>query len=253
MAPKTTRTNDPRPKPPHGPARRAAIFLRVSKDEQTIENQRPDCEQLARVRGFEVVKLYEETASGAKLDRAQLAAMLADAHRGAFEVLVVWALDRLGRSMFETIATVQKLDRAHVEIVSVAEPWLDTGGPARSLLLAIFAWVAEQERGRMIERTIAGMARARREGKKIGRPETAIPMTLARSLRAEGFSVRAVARRLRVPPTTLRRALERAGVDTPPKASALLQEDNAAGAPTELRAEAGVTRPPRGRVTHRSP
>ncbi len=199
----------PRGHGPHTTTRRAALLLRVSKDDQTTDNQRPDCEQLARVRGFEVVRIYEETASGAKPDRAQLAAMLADAHRGAFEVLIIWALDRLGRSMFETIAAVQKLDRAHVELVSVREPWLDTGGPARALLLVIFAWVAEQERGRMIERTIAGMARARREGKSIGRPEKAIPMTLARSLRAEGLSVRAVARRLKVPATTLRRAFER--------------------------------------------
>ena len=66
--------------PQVSPARRAAILLRVSTDEQTIETQRPDCEQLARVRGFEVVRIYEETASGAKPDRAQLAAMLADAH-----------------------------------------------------------------------------------------------------------------------------------------------------------------------------
>lgn len=192
-----------------GTARRAALLLRVSTGEQTIETQRPDVEQLARARGLEVVEVYEEQASGAAKRRTVLRAMLDAAHRGAFEVVIVWALDRLGRSMFETIETVRTLDRSGVEVVSVREPWLDTAGPARSLLLSIFAWVADFERGRLIERTIAGMDRARREGKRIGRPEKAIPMTIARALRAQGVSVRAIARRLQVPASTLRRALAR--------------------------------------------
>lgn len=190
-------------------ARRAALWLRVSTGEQTLETQRPDLEQLARARGLEVVEVYEEQASGAAKQRTVLCAMLDAAHRGAFEIVIVWALDRLGRSMFETIETVRTLDRSGVEVVSVREPWLDTAGPARSLLLSIFAWVADFERGRLIERTIAGMDRARREGKRIGRPEKAIPMTIARALHAQGLSVRAVARRLQVPASTLRRALAR--------------------------------------------
>lgn len=190
--------------------RRAALLLRVSTDEQTIETQRPDVEQLARARGFEVVTVYEEQASGVAKGRSVLRSMLDAAHRGAFEVVIVWALDRLGRSMFETIETVRTLDRAGVEILSVREPWLDTAGPARSLLLSIFAWVADFERARLVERTLAGMERARRAGKRIGRPEKGIPMTLARSLHAEGLSVRAIAQRLKVPPSTLRRAFARA-------------------------------------------
>src|SRR5262245_42824061 len=112
--------------------------------------------------------------------------------------------------MFETIETVRRLDRAGVEVLSGQEPWLDMAGPARALLLAIFAWVADFERGRLIERTLAGMERARREGKRIVRPERAIPMTLARSLQEQGLSVRAMARRLKVPASMLREALARA-------------------------------------------
>lgn len=190
--------------------RRAALFLRVSTDEQTTATQRPECEALAKARGCDVVATYEETGSGAKRDRAQLAALLRDAHRGAFETAIVWALDRLGRSMHDTIETVRRLDRSGVEVLSVREPWLDTGGPARALLLSIFAWVAEQERDRLIERTRAGMERARRAGVPIGRPEAPIPLTTARALRAAGLSVRAVARRLGVAPSTLHRALQRA-------------------------------------------
>lgn len=181
----------------------------MSTDDQTSENQRPDVERLARTRGLEVVATYEETASGAKKNRAQLAALLRDAHRGALDVVIVWALDRLGRNMYETIDAVRKLDRAGVEIVSVRETWLDTGGPARALLLVVFAWFAEHERDRLIERTIAGMERAKRAGVHIGRPEKPIPLALARALRAEGLTGREVARRLKVPPATMRRAFKR--------------------------------------------
>ena len=100
-----------------------------------------------------------------------------------------------------------------MEILSAREPWLDTAGPARSLLLSIFAWVAEQERERMIERTIAGMERAKRAGKVIGRPKKAISLSSVRALRAQGLSVRAVARRLKVPASTLHRALKRGEVE----------------------------------------
>jgi putative DNA-invertase from lambdoid prophage Rac len=191
------------------PRRRAALFYRVSTEEQTAENQRPDVEGLARARDLNVVATYEETISGAKLERTKLAAMLDAAHRRAFDVVIVWALDRLGRTMFETIETVRKLDRAGVELLSVREPWLDMGGPARTLLLSIFAWVAEQERTRLIERTRAGMERAKRAGKIIGRPERAIRWTTVRALRADGLSIRAIARRIDVPLSTLHRAWQR--------------------------------------------
>lgn len=129
QAPAPRRRPGARPGPLAGTPRRAALLLRVSTDEQTIETQRPDVEQLARTRGFDLVAVYEEQASGAAKRRSVLRAMLDATHRGAFEVVIVWALDRLGRSMFETIETVRTLDRAGVEVLSVREPWLDTAGP----------------------------------------------------------------------------------------------------------------------------
>jgi DNA invertase Pin-like site-specific DNA recombinase len=96
--------------------------------------------------------------------------MLKDARRGKFQVLVVWALDRFGRSMVGNLRDVLELDRLGVQVVSVRESWLDTGSPVRTLLIAIFSWVAEQERSRLIERTKAGVAAARRRGARLGRP-----------------------------------------------------------------------------------
>ena len=123
----------------------AAIYLRVSSDQQTTDCQRPDVEQLARARGHRVVHVYEERVSAVK-HRPMYERMLADAKRGKFKVLVIWALDRFGRSMTANLNDVLELDRLGVEVVSVRETWFDTGGPVRSLLVAIFSWVAEQER-----------------------------------------------------------------------------------------------------------
>ena len=143
--------------------KRAAIYLRVSSDKQTVENQRPEVEQLARARGFEVVHVYEEQASAVK-HRPQYEAMLKDARRGTFGAVVCWALDRFGRSMVGNLQDVLELDQIGVEVVSVREPWLDTGGPVRTLLIGIFSWCAEQERNRLVSRTRLGLDRARRQG-----------------------------------------------------------------------------------------
>ena len=192
-------------------SQRAAIYLRVSKSDgsQNIDNQRPEVEQLARARGIDVVHVYEESASAAK-HRPEYEAMLKDARRGKWNVVVVWALDRFGRSMVGNLQDVLELDRVGVTVVSVRESWLDTGAPVRTLLIAIFSWVAEQERARLIERTKAGLARARKRGAKIGRPRRAFDVNRARELRAAGMSLRKVAVELGVPQATLVRALARA-------------------------------------------
>src|SRR5207245_1167314 len=113
----------------------------------------------------------EETVSGAARQRPELARMLADAHAGRFSAVVVWALDRLGRGgIAEVAGIVAKLDAGRVALVSVREPWADTTGPVRDLLVAVMSWVAAQERARLSERTKAGLARARAQGIKLGRP-----------------------------------------------------------------------------------
>jgi DNA invertase Pin-like site-specific DNA recombinase len=127
---------------------RAAIYLRVRKGEQTTENQRPEVEDVIRTRRLELVAEYEEKVSAVKA-RPQFDKMMRDAHRGAFDVLVVWALDRFGRSMVGNLQAVLELDRRGVQVVSVRESWLDTGGAVRPLLIAIFSWVAEQERSHL--------------------------------------------------------------------------------------------------------
>ncbi len=102
----------------------------------------PDLEALAFRRGFELGEVYSEKVSAVK-ERSEYDRLIRDAHRGKYEVLLVWSLDRLHRSMVGALQTVLELDRRSVQVVSYKEPWLDTGGPVRSLLVAIFGWVGE--------------------------------------------------------------------------------------------------------------
>jgi DNA invertase Pin-like site-specific DNA recombinase len=188
----------------------AALYIRVSTDRQAAENQVAELRQLAAARGFEPV-IYEEVESAAKA-RPVLDKLLADARGGRVRAILVWALDRLHRSMIGSIQTVLECDRIGVPVVSLREPWLDTSGPVRPLLVAIFGWVAEQERARLIERTKAGIERARRHGTKsgkpIGRPPTSpILLHAAADLVAAGSTIAAAARSKGVDRGTLRKFL----------------------------------------------
>jgi DNA invertase Pin-like site-specific DNA recombinase len=182
----------------------AALYARVSTTEQTTENQLPEMERLARARGFDVAR-YEETESAAKV-RPVLDRLLNDARAGKLGAVVVWALDRLHRSMVNAVSTVLELDRLGVQVISLKEPWLDTAGPVRPLLIAIFGWLGEQERNRLVERTKAGLARARAQGKRIGRPPASrVLLSAAADLVRAGMPVAKAARAKGVARTTLRR------------------------------------------------
>jgi len=184
----------------------AAIYIRVSTDQQTVENQKAEVLQLACARGYTPV-IYEEVESAAKA-RPVLDRLMADVRAGRVQTVVVWALDRLHRSMTGAVNMVLECDRLGVPVLSVREGWLDTSGPVRPLLVAIFGWVAEQERSRLIERTRAGIARARAQGKQIGRPP-ASPILLhsARDLVAAGMPVAEAARNKGLARSTLQRFL----------------------------------------------
>jgi DNA invertase Pin-like site-specific DNA recombinase len=186
--------------------RRAAIYVRVSSDAQTTDCQYPEIERLVRARGYTLVATYEEQSSAAKR-RPEYERMMRDAKKGAFNVLVIWAIDRFGRSMIANMNDVLELDRVGVEVVSVRETWLDTGGPVRNLLVAIFSWAAEQERNRLIERTKVGLAAARRRGARIGRPRARIDHDDLLELHEQGWSVARIAAHMKVGTSTVQRRL----------------------------------------------
>lgn len=145
-----------------------AVYYRVSTALQSTQNQKPDVEALLASRGLVASMVYEEQISATK-KRPEFERMISDAQAGKFSVLVIWALDRFGRSMGGNVRDLLLLDKAGVRVISVKEPWMDTAGPIRDLLVAIFSWVAQQERARLIERTNAGIAAAKKAGKRWGR------------------------------------------------------------------------------------
>ena len=190
--------------------KRAVIYLRVSTGDQHPENQRTEVEALAQARGLEVLRVVEEKAS-TRGARPAFDEVLADARRRRFDVLVIWSLDRFGRRMIGNLTDVLELDRLGVAVVSVRESWLETGsGPTRKLLIAIFSWLAEQERDQRAARTKAGLDRVRKRGVKLGRPEKHVNVETARNIKASDQCTWAVvARRMGVGRATLMRALSR--------------------------------------------
>ena len=191
-----------------GKGKRVAIYLRVSTDEQTTANQRLALETVAERRGWHVVKVYEDAGiSGAKgrEKRPGFDAMMRDATRHRFDVAMVWAIDRLGRSTATVATAMAELDAAGVALFADKEA-VDGTTPHGRAMLHMAAVFAELERAMIRERVNAGLARARAQGKVLGRPKVAGSMEAAiREQLAEGVGIGKVARTLGVGVSTVQR------------------------------------------------
>lgn len=149
--------------------KRAVLYMRVSSVDQHPETQLHDLRLMAAQRGYEIVREYTDKISGTRAKRPGLDQLLHDARRGQFDVLVVWAFDRLARSVKHFLEVLDELNHLNIEFVSFREN-IDTGGPLGRAMIIIIGAIAELERNLIIERVRAGMRRARLEGQRIGRP-----------------------------------------------------------------------------------
>lgn len=177
-------------------ATRAAALLRVSTGEQTTDPQRREIEAWAQREGASLRFYAEEAVSGAARSRPVLDRLLGDARRGRFDVLVVAALDRIGRDVVRIVLVLDDLQAAGVRVVSLREG-LDFGGPMGRAMAALLGAIAEIERAAIRERVRSGIAAARRRGVRLGRPRlewTAEEVAEVRALLAAGRSVRGIAR-----------------------------------------------------------
>lgn len=185
---------------------RAAIYARVSTLDQHVENQLQELQRYAEARGWTATEFVDHGVSGAKERRPALDELLKAARRRKFDVVVCWRLDRLGRNLRHLVTLIEELQDLGVSFVSLNEG-IDLGTPAGRLQLHILAALSEFERARIQERVRAGLARAKAQGQRLGRPERVISAAQVASIR--GLPVREAARRLGIPRTTLQRVLAR--------------------------------------------
>ena len=147
-----------------------AIYSRVSTSEQNLDNQINLLKKVSFEQNFKVYKIYRDKMSGGSANRPEFRQMLKDARLRKFERVYVWSLDRFSREgINNTLSYLKLLKSQGVSLKSMQESWLDTSDDGMGeLLIAIFSWVAKQERMRISERTKAGLARSK---KKSGRPK----------------------------------------------------------------------------------
>jgi len=154
--------------------RRAALYLRVSTDNQTVENQRLELARVAKSAGWEIVEVYkDEGISGAKGrdQRPAFDRLLKDANRRRFDIIAAWSVDRLGRSLQHLVAFLDDIHHLGVDLY-LHQQGLDTTTPAGKAMFQMLGVFSEFERAMIRERVNAGLARAKASGKVLGRPKT---------------------------------------------------------------------------------
>lgn len=174
---------------------KVAIYTRVSTKDQKLENQKNVLLEYAEKRNFDVFRIYEDVASGAKDNRVQLEQLLDDAHKKRFDVILVWRFDRFARSTSFLIQRLEDFRQLGIDFISYQEN-IDTSTPTGKVMFTMISAFAEFEREIIRERVKAGLERARKEGKILGRPEISeATKKKVLKLKNKGLSIRKIAKR----------------------------------------------------------
>ena len=189
---------------------KCGIYIRVSTGKQETGNQLSQLKEFARLQGWVLVAVYADQLTGKNSDREQFQRMFQDASQRKFDVLLFWSLDRLSREgALETLQHLNRLTGYGIQWRSLTEQYLDSTGIFREAVISILAVVAKQERVRLSERTLAGLERARKEGKVLGRrPKAPVDASQIRVLRAQGQSWGAISRETGLARATCQKACE---------------------------------------------
>ena len=186
---------------------RVAVYARVSTTDQTPENQLAALRAFAAARGWGVIEFIDHGISGAKERRPALDALLVDARKRKIDVVACVKLDRLARSVRHLVTLAQELEALGVDLV-VLDQAIDTTTPSGRLLFHVLAAIAEFERDLIRDRVIAGIKRAKAQGRRLGRPRRyQVDVARVRAMMGQGLSLRAIARFLEVHPSAVSRAM----------------------------------------------
>ena len=175
---------------------RVALYARTSTDDgrQELTNQTRELHEYAKRMGWTVVAEYLDQVSGRKADRPQLKKALADGRKRKFDVLLFWSLDRLSREgVLKTLLILNQLTGYGVKYRSLQEQWIDSLGAFSDAIVGVLATVAKFEADRMSSRVRSGLARARAEGKVLGRPRAIVDRGTLAAMRKKGMSLREIA------------------------------------------------------------
>jgi DNA invertase Pin-like site-specific DNA recombinase len=188
-----------------------ATYSRISTDKQDNQNQLGQLRAFAHTQGWRVKREFVDVASGKNGDREQFKALFDAASRREFELVLFWSLDRFSREgVFETLQYLQRLTAVGVGYRSFTEQYLDSCGMFRDAVISILAVIAKQERVRLSERTLSGLARARAQGRVGGRPRVQCDKRKVMKLHAAGNSLSKIAKELNLTKTTAYRIIRSA-------------------------------------------
>ncbi len=211
---------------------RAALYHRASTVDQDKSIAREELKAAAAARGCDIVLDVEETGSGARNDRPGLQRLLSAARRRRIDCVFVWKLDRFGRSSLDLLSNLRELENCGVRFIAITQGIdIHAGGDAMSrLLVGMLSAISEFERDLIRERTRLGLDKARRRGKKLGRPRNrnAPDPDAVRAARKAGQSWRQISERFKCSISATRRAAERCRKGSP--AEALVTVENSAAA-----------------------
>ncbi len=193
--------------------KRAAIYIRVSTDGQTVDNQRLELEQAAEQAGWEIVGVYDDdgiSGANSREHREAFDRLCKDATRRKFDVVMSWSVDRLGRSLQDLIGFLGELHAVGVDLY-LHQQGLDTTTPAGKAMFQMMGVFAEFERAMIQERVKAGLKRAKAQGKTLGRPKvTGEVEKSVLAARVLGTGKRKIAKQLGIGVSTVTRILSEA-------------------------------------------
>jgi len=187
-------------------AKSVAVYARVSTLDQNCEVQLDDLRRYVGQRFGRSYEYIDVGVSGAQRRRPQLDALIKDAHKRLFEVVLVWKFDRFARSLKHLIDSLEEFRALGIDFISYTEG-VDTTTPSGQLLFHVVGAVAQFERDLVAERVRAGLAHARAMGKHIGRPRAQTDIARILTLRGQKVSLRSIAKTLGIPVSRVRRAL----------------------------------------------